>query len=42
MLVLNATWFVVAPVVILILLAVIIAGAGKIYRQVGRGKGRKK
>lgn len=38
----DAAWLVVGVPIVLILLVVVIAGAGKVARQVGRGKGRKK
>ena len=38
----TAIFLVIGVPLALVLLAVIIAGAGKIYRQAGRGKGRKK
>jgi len=38
----DAAWLVIGVPVVLILLVVVIAGAGKVRRQAGRGKRREK
>ena len=42
MLILGALWLVVVVPLALVLLAVVIAGAGKVVRRAGRGKRREK